>query len=246
MGNLIFTMRNLMLIWCLSFRIFSIIPLNTELDESYTIIEGRVRENLDSLMDQPGNVTKVAELFYRYKGFPHDLLPPDRDMVLKYIYSLMSTHIKDGLTLYYGLENGMSLGYWFSGNKFLPDLVYRENGTMYPTDSDNIEKELYYNECVDPSTGENTNCTMTQYDSYISCIDGCDLIICNDTNSQVEASYCSSQAFEPGSEELAYCQSSPSIKWCQNYEIEHAKGNGKEGFIPLSYYCYNRYGAITE
>ena len=144
--------------------------------------------------------------------------------------------------MYYGLENGLCLGYWFSGVNSLPHLVYREPGFTYPATSDtdtgtNTEKDLYYNECVS-GAGKTQNCTMHKEDQYIFCIDECALIKCNDTISQTVN--CS--ALE--GKEFAECES--SISWCEHYEIKIADRDAEEGYIPLTYHCYNNQGAITD
>ena len=208
-----------------------------ELDESYSIIEDRAIENLDSLMVQPKFALDSFNQFYHSIGFPHDLQAPDREFALKYMYSLMASEV--GLTISYALESGMCLGYFIGTAHRVTFLAYREPGVLYPIDYDNSQKDLYFNTCINDAS-EPQQCTMKTGERYISCIDECSLIRCNDTESQ--ATNCSSYALD--STDYTECES--KIKWCENYEIKYALGNGTEGYIPLTFHCYDPQGVITE
>ena len=226
---------NLVFKWNLLLRIPSVISTEIELDESYDIIEGRVKENLDNLMNEPELALNAFHQFYHYTGFPHNLQPPDRDFVSKYMFSLMTSY--EALEMYYALENGMIMGYE-DISSFHLSIWYREPGMSYPIDHDNPQKDLYFDTCIDSNTGETQHCMMNEGDEYISCINGCELLRCNDQESQVTD--CSS--YESDNEKLVECES--KIKWCENYETKRAVGN--EGYIPLTLHCIDSQGAITE
>ena len=105
----------------------------------------------------------------------------------------------------------------------LCNALYCEPGqSRYSLSEFNILKDKYFKTCIDSKTGMEQNCTMDVRDSYISCIDNCDLISCNDSNYGNET----------------------EIKWCKNYETKRALGN--EGFIPRFDYCYNSKGLISN
>ena len=242
MLNPVFAVKILIYLWCLSFKILLIFSARVRVikyDDSLLIIEGRVHESLDHFMDQPETAAEEFGLFYSYGGFSHDLQAQDRDTALVYMHAHMELHMEAGLGMSYGLENGMYLGYGFSNANSLPVLTYREPGPKYHATSDTREKDLYFNECISDA-GESQNCTMHRGDHYVSCINGCDLIKCNGTITQ----NLNCSAYAPKSTEFAECES--SISWCENYEIKKAEGNGEEGYIPLTYYCYDSQGAITD
>lgn len=186
-------------------------------------VQLRVFESTDRFLNTPVVAMSLLEDYYNLRSFPFQLQAQDRDtFAQKYLYSLVSALQSTGLKPYYGLEDGTFLGYLHANPNPVPRLVYREPGNSgYALDDE--QRAKYTDTCVDAITGASKPCYLSTEpeDSYISCINDCELIP---------------------------CPNFPS-KSCQNYQIlqlDTNDGDGELGYIPRSTYCIDQYGAFSQ
>ncbi|KAL7531527.1 hypothetical protein ACHAXR_004095, partial [Thalassiosira sp. AJA248-18] len=156
------------------------------------------------------------------------MLPPHRDSTLLLCDALMMTHPDIWMLAYYGSEDGEYLGV----NYQLPcSGFFRDPGEGgYVVNDDEGWTNEHYMTCV-AQNGTPVPCSMSVGNSYISCVDGCELQPCENGES-----HCSSLENE---EERASCEA--EITWCEQYEIKNVtEEDGPRGFIPLYVYCLDK------
>ena len=189
--------------------------------ETYNHVQQLVYEKLDRFVQSPVTVLESMADYYRMGGFPNDLGLVDREQTIKYLASLMNTLQDTGLKPFYGLEDGTLLGFWRSGvYDFVPSLVSREPGnSAYDPLDPNFEK--YWNVCVDGVSGDPETCLMGANQLYVSCVNDCELIP---------------------------CEEDASI-YCQNYNINFLTDSESleaHGYIPTTFSCFNDKAEISE
>ena len=208
------------------FAAIAVIPFANGTSETslYSHYHQTAYEQVDTLISLQVTTLNLFAKYFDNGGFPHDLQATDRDHVIMYLYSVITSLEKVGLKVGYYLENGLTLAYWHSENKVVPMLAYREPGNSgFIPNGENPEMDIYLNACVNSETGQEESCLMIAGEDYISCIDDCALVPCVDAESQM---------------------SEAEVTWCQNYEIK--QGNGGEGFVPLTYSCFDSTGAFSQ
>ena len=191
-------------------------------------VQERVYEKVDNFISFPVKAMLLWADFYRFGGFPNNLQATDRDLAMKYLYSLVTSLEDTGLRPFYGLDNGYLLGFWHSDLNYVPALVYREpgNSAYPPPNGSGTPSELakYWEACLDKTTGDAKLCEMPIGDPFIQCQNDCSLVPC------------------PGTDESS---DETSMKWCRNYTIEYSS-NGGEGFVPMVAACINEEGAFSQ
>ena len=79
--------------------------------------------------------------------------------------------------IYYGLEDGLVLGYVHSKKADFFQLDYRESSKSgYSLNNSNKEKTICFNTYINSKIGEERNCTTNVGDKYILYINNCALI----------------------------------------------------------------------
>ena len=201
-------------------------PANAEFNYE---VEKRIVDRLSYYMSQAVETNKIISNFRYSGGFPSNLAASDRDAYLVLDNSLLMPLI------YYGLEDGSITGYYKGGSTTMG--YYREPGNSgYDVTDTSMEKHL--KSCIDKNDGRPTECIMNPGDSYVECIDDCELALCPDEDSQRDCS-----ALED-SESKASCEAKQ--KWCPQYRIKEHDDNVTRGFIPLTNYCHDVRGLFTQ
>ena len=201
----------------------------------------RILEQVDAFMFQPVVGLSMFNDFYTLGGFPNNLHALDQDIAIKFMYSMFHTSIPLGaFTPFYGLEDGTFLGYFHSDNvnrATIPKLVYREPGQDgYNEFDSDYDQLIYLQTCVDENTGQSKDCTMQPGQEYVSCNNGnCEALI-----------ECGTIASPSSSDDESYGNDDDAILWCKNYSIEKVQDNQQLGYIPLSSYCINSNGYMSQ
>ena len=186
-------------------------------------VQQRVREQIRNFMSGPTIALQYWSDYYNLDGFENELNGADRDTVAKYLYSMALT--SNYWMPFYGLENGVFLGYFHDQYNTVPRLLYREPGDSgYSLDTLN-DLSMYKDTCVNKESGEVEECvTVEDGGSYVSCVNDCELVKCN---SNAEVDDVQNDLFQQqedcsihleGSKEKQDCES--KIVWCKNYSIE--------------------------
>jgi hypothetical protein len=190
----------------------------------------RVTERLDTVMNAPLQAVRVLQTFNDNQGFrPSGLHAAGRDQITTFLFSLIQSF--NGLKLYFGTE----LGEYFA--MFQTEAVYREPGNSgYAIDDVNMSK--YFSVCVNGTDGSKQNCSMAVNDSFIQCVDNCQLVPCliNGTNTSTTTDHC---PLNPN-------QNCTDTIWCSDYTVGVVHANQTLGFVPAGYQCINQYGMISQ
>ena len=189
----------------------------------------RVKERMESVMNLPVQAVNLMSTFHTNQGFaPTGINAAGRDRVFTYLLSLIQSF--GGLKLYLGTEQGEYFALFIEG-----EAVYREPGNS-GYEPDDPELSRYWSACVNGETGEQENCTMVDDESFVKCVDDCQLVPCPGQEQ-------SEEAIETKSE-----SNWSNLKWCPNYTIEQSNGTSSSplGFIPVGYHCFDRYGRFSQ
>lgn len=204
----------------------ALFPVNAEFNYE---VEKRIVDRLSYYMSQAVDTNKIISNFRYSGGFPNNLAASDRDAYLVLDNSLPMPLI------YYGLEDGSITGYYKGGSSSMG--YYREPGNSgYDVTDPSMEKHL--KSCIDKNDGSPTECILNPGDSYVECIDNCELALCPDEDSQRECS-----ALEDA-EAQASCEAKQ--KWCPQYGITAHDDDVTRGYIPLTNYCHDIRGLFTQ
>jgi len=196
-------------------------------------VKSRVTESLEEFLNVPVKANNLVKNFRTNEGFRNALSANNRDAYLVFANTVSQTfQLKQ--SLYFGMEDGMMAG------SDLEKALYREPGNSgYNATADYVplDKVKYLNTCVNES-GESIECLMKPGRLYIECIDDCSLQPCADPDSQRDC-----KALEGAGDKIE-CES--NIKWCQQYEKKTAVKGSSLGYVPLTMYCTNDHGKITQ
>ena len=95
--------------------------------------------------------------------------------------------------------------------------------------------QKYFKACINRETGEAENCVLPEGTEYIRCVNGCELELCGDAETQ---------ECDDGSIACAR-----SRKWCPTYEVAEAisgQGNVTMGYVPRTYHCHTEQGVFSQ
>ena len=201
-------------------------------------IQKRIYEQIDNFMSPPLERLQVWSDYIDLGGFPNNMNALDRDEVSKYLYSTIRT--TENYIPFYGLEDGLVNGYINSvrteNKKTVVAMTYREPGDSgyIIGDSNSEPLMIHLNTCIDDYAGAEKQCLLEEGDTYVSCINDCELIKCPDPDSQKNCS--SPEEIDNNRDD---CES--KIIWCKNYEQKQvtSEETSKLGYIPLSDYCFD-------
>lgn len=209
-------------------------------------IEKRVHERVSELMNVPVRMLGLVEMFAQTDVFePPVLRPHQKDEFFRFLWTVWSEFNVD---LYYGQEDGLFLGI-IKGSG-----TYQEgrgtNGYLLDesqaSDEDLYMKRLYYKECLNRETGATENCTLSEGEDYVECVNNCRPVPCPSSESD------KFQAREVDSNgiEVRIASTNKTMTYCPAYSIKKvpASLNGQTamGYVPRYYYCLNNAGKFVE
>lgn len=197
-------------------------------DDLSNQIMNNVIERLDCLLESLLEKGMIAvDIFDDLRSnnvFQFGMASPDRELIYNLFASIGNKYDNTlDSTIYIGLDDGT----YFS--KGYGEVLYREpgnSGYSIQNIQSNDPNYKYYIACVDSDNGDPLNCTM-QYENmtYVECINDCELIPCNNTNSKNNN--------EEDNNNVTYM--------CRNYVKKEVGANdvGTLGYIPNTAYCIN-------
>jgi len=219
------------------------IPKRSRDYDVYSGILKRIDDRLDMFMSTPEQAVSLLETYHKNQGFrPHGLHATGRDRVLSFLYSLSESF--DGLNVYFGTEQGEYFTY------FPTEGVYREPGNSgYRLDDPVMQK--YWPVCVKGEDGSQENCQMKEGDSFIQCVEDCQLEVCPDEISQTA---CQIPEWNVTDRQRTSQSCEDTIKWCPSYTIEqvgpaaleNGTDDGRRGYVPTSYHCIDESGMFSQ
>jgi len=213
-------------------------------------VEKRILDRLVFYMNQSVDVNQfLANARYSTMDDDDDsfffgFTPANRDRYVRSTYHLPLSSIS---AVYVAMEDGSLTGF-----KHLEDRsygYYREpgnggyllsNGTgQFKAANPDMNKHL--KSCVDSETGAPQDCILQPGDSYIQCVNDCELVPCPQPDK-------TGNATKPDCTGL-HRESSPECAdtaYCQHYEIKQVKEENHRGYVPLSYFCHDVRGKFTQ